>query len=148
MAAMRSSGLWPIWPSGGRSKPLQEQLAALSSLEIPIISDALVRHRHGFKSRSSHVTPLTSRDVISLSEKLKDLCEGLCLDCLKRPDRCGRDLENHMGPWGTYEDEREEIFEQRSRSPSIPRSLISARARSPSVVFLDGMGAGGGWGPY
>lgn len=83
MAAMRSRGLSPIWPSGGRTIPLQEQLVALSSLEIPIISDTLPRHGPKFKSRSSHLTPLRSRDVISLPEKLKDLCDGLCLDCLK-----------------------------------------------------------------
>lgn len=145
MATMRSSGLWPIWPPGGRATPLQEQLAAFSSIEIPTIVSA--GHRHKYKSPYLHKTDLTSRTLICLSDRLNDLCDGLCLDCLKGRDRCGRDLETHPDPWGTYEAERENAFERRKSFPSSPRSQISTRtprAMSPEMVIMDP----GGWGPY
>ncbi|GAB7322607.1 hypothetical protein MBLNU13_g03520t1 [Cladosporium sp. NU13] len=144
MATMRSSGLWPIWPPNGRAKPLQEQLAAFSSIEIPTIVSA--GHRHKYKSPYSHETDLTSRTLICLSDRLNDLCDGLCLDCLKGRDRCGRDLENHPDPWETYEVERENAFEWRKSFPSSPPSPIglrNLRTMSPEMVVLD---HGGGWG--
>lgn len=137
MVAMRSSGLWPIWPVGGRSKPLQEQLDAFSSLEIPIISAS---HRHKHKGRKCYTTALTSRTVISLSDKLRDLCDGLCLDCLKGRDRCGQSLQTHPDPWPTYKAEQKKVFKQRKRFRSTSRGSTSSsttRARSPEIIFAD-----------
>lgn len=142
MATMRSSGLWPIWPPGGRARPLQEQLAAFSSIEVSTIVSA--GHRHKYKSPYLCKSDLTSRTLVCLSDRLGDLCNGLCLDCLKGRDRCGRDLENHPDPWKTYEAERENAFERRKIFPSSPRSQISPRipgAMSPEMVVMDD----GGW---
>ena len=140
MAAMRSSGLWPIWPIVARTTPLQEQLAALSSLEIPIISRMN-------KSRSLCTTNLTSRNLICLSDKLNDLCDGLCLDCLKGFDRCGRGVLDHPDPWAMYELCRNDVFEQRNSIPSSPGGWIirhDHRAMSPEMEALDH----GAWDPY
>jgi hypothetical protein len=133
MAAMRSSGLWPIWPIGARTTPLQEQLAALSSLEIPIISRM-------YKSRSLRTTNMTSRNLICLSDKLNDLCDGLCLDCLKGFDRCDRGVLDHPDPWAMYEVQRKNVFEQRKSNPSSWHSAISfddPRAMTPEIVVLN-----------
>ena len=41
----------------------------------------------------------TQRTVFDLSEKLQDLCAGLCLDCLKGKDVCRLP---HPDPWAAY----------------------------------------------
>ena len=130
MAALRSRGLWPIWPVGARSTPLQEQLAAFSSLEIPIVSQK-------YKSRSPRATNLTSRNLICLSDRLNDLCDGLCLDCLKGRDRCGWSARHPPDPWEKYEADRKRVFEQRKRYPSSSRSTRSSRAGSPGRDLWD-----------
>ena len=137
MVAMRSSGLWPIWPAGGRARPLQEQLAAFSSLEFPTASATWTRHKNKRKDRKSHTTTLTSRDVIRLSERLRDLCQGLCLDCLKGRDRCGWSARHPPDPWEKYEADRKRVFEQRKRYPSSSRSTRSSRAGSPGRDLWD-----------
>jgi hypothetical protein len=136
---MRSSGLWPIWSAAGRTKSLHDQLDALSTLDVPIISANDQKWwMHGF----SPTAPLDSRSVMRLADRLKDLCEGLCLNCLKSRGSDGCTWWNHMGhpePWGPYEAERSQAFGREGRdsrpSPSVP-------SRSPGTSVYD---VGGGW---
>jgi hypothetical protein len=107
-----------------------EQLAAFSSLEIPIVSQK-------YKSRSPRATNLTSRNLICLSDRLNDLCDGLCLDCLKGRDRCGWSARHPPDPWEKYEADRKRVFEQRKRYPSSSRSTRSSRAGSPGRDLWD-----------
>ena len=120
LGSMRSSGLWPIWSAGGRARPLQKQLAALSSLELPITA----RHDHESLFFFPHsTTALTPHNVTILSDRLSDLCDGLCLTCLKVRDICGG--WDHPDPWTAYEAERDKVFAQRRRDSSSPRSRSS-----------------------
>lgn len=74
---------------------------------------------------------------MQVSDRLKDLCDGLCLDCLKGRDKCGLGNSNHPDPWEAYEAERRNVFGQGRRDSRSPSTAPSSRVNLPGMVDWD-----------
>jgi hypothetical protein len=132
MMRLRSRELWPIWPVERCRVSLRDQLAALSSLQLPVISADCDPDKF-FPG-----PVLTSHEVILVTEKLKDLCNGLCFDCVKLGE--GHEFDHGLPfyhtdsffypePWTAYTETRAFVFDQTQVSPRASGS------------------GNGGWGP-
>jgi hypothetical protein len=82
----------------------------------------------------------TLRTVFDLSEQLRSLCVGLCMDCSKGNDVC---RSPHPEPWAAYRAGLNSHFAQKITHEEVVEAELQA-----DVIRAGFNNGGGGWGAY